>query len=179
MSKPDRESCIAETKEWISKMVLGLNLCPFAHQPFAKDLIRYVILGPDRAVIQQISEEIKVLLEAPTEEIETTLIILEEEISFMPYLNLIDQVERLIADQGYEGIVQVASFHPDYQFSDLSSDDVRNSTNRSPYAMIHLLREDSISLAVLHHGNTEQIPVDNQARLLDLGPAGIKELLNN
>lgn len=177
MSEPDIELCVIETKKWISNIVLGLNLCPFAHQPYGSNLIRYAVLDPDRAVIEQISEEIKLLISAGVDDIETSLIILEEPIGFEPYLNLISQVERYIVDQDLEGIVQVASFHPEYQFSDLSSDDVRNYTNRSPYAMIHLLREESVSLAVQRHGNTDQIPVDNQARLLDIGAAGMKELL--
>ena len=177
MSEPDIELCIIETREWIKKMVLGLNLCPFAHQPYASDLIRYSLLDPDRAVIEQIVEEIKLLIRADADEIETSLILLEEAIGFTPYLNLIDQIERYIADENLEGVVQVASFHPEYQFSDLSSDDVRNHTNRSPYAMIHLLREQSVSLAVQQHGKTDQIPVDNQARLLDLGIDGVEELL--
>lgn len=177
MSEPEIELCVIETKEWISKIVIGLNLCPFAHHPYASDLIRYSVYDPDRAVIEQVGEEIKLLIGVEADDIETSLIILEEAIDFMPYLNLIGQVERYISDQNLDGVVQVASFHPEYQFSDLSSDDVRNYTNRSPYAMIHLLREQSVTLAVQRHGNTDQIPVDNQVRLLDLGIDGVDELL--
>ena len=136
MSQPDKEMCINETRDWISKMVLGLNLCPFAHRPFNENLIRYTVLEADRAVIEQINQEIKLLINAELDDMETSLIILPQEIGFIPYLNLIDQIEKLIIDQDLEGIVQVASFHPEYQFQDLSSEDVRNYTNRSPYPMI-------------------------------------------
>ena len=136
MSQPDKEMCINETRDWISKMVLGLNLCPFAHRPFNEDLIRYTVLEADRAAIEQINQEIKLLIDAELDDMETSLIILPQEIGFIPYLNLIDQIEKLIIDQDLEGIVQVASFHPEYQFQDLSSEDVRNYTN--PVSYTHL-----------------------------------------
>ena len=177
MSQPDKEMCINETRDWISKMVLGLNLCPFAHRPFNEDLIRYTVLEADRTAIEQINQEIKLLIDAELDDMETSLIILPQEIGFIPYLNLIDQIEKLIIDQDLEGIVQVASFHPEYQFQDLSSEDVRNYTNRSPYPMIHLLREESVTRAVQRHGNTHQIPIDNQNKLLSIGKEGVEKLL--
>ena len=177
MSQPDKEMCINETRDWISKMVLGLNLCPFAHRPFNEDLIRYTVLEADRAAIEQINQEIKLLIDAELDDMETSLIILPQEIGFIPYLNLIDQIEKLIIDQDLEGIVQVASFHPEYQFQDLSSEDVRNYTNRSPYPMIHLLREESVTRAVQRHGNNHQIPIDNQNKLLSIGKEGVDKLL--
>ncbi len=168
-----------ETKQWINKIVLGLNLCPFAHLPFNEDKIRYKVLSPDRAVIEQINEEIKILIHAPTHEMETTLIIMKDEVDFLPYLSLIEQIEILITNNELDGIIQVASFHPDYQFQGLSIEDVRNYTNRSPYAMVHLLREESVTQAVLRHGNTDQIPIDNQSRLRSIGVKGIKKLLKS
>ncbi len=178
MSQLDKELCINETIDWIGKIVLGLNLCPFAHLPFNEDLIRYKVLEVDQSAMEQINEEIKLLIGAELDEIETSLIILAEEIGFIPYLNLIDQIEKLLIDQDLEGIVQVASFHPYYQFQDLSSEDVRNYTNRSPYAMIHLLREESVTRAVQRHGNTDQIPIDNQNKLLSIGREGVEKLLD-
>ena len=181
MTERSTKVCIEQTKDWIQKVVLGLNFCPFAHQPYNQNLIRYMVVDPDRAVLGQIAEELDLLLAAPIEEVETSFVIIDEDIEFLPYLNLIGQIEQMISDAGYEGVIQVASFHPNYQFSDLSGDDVRNYTNRSPYAMVHFLREGSVTKAIIQHGKTDQIPIDNQKRLLELGKNGFDQFfkINN
>jgi len=125
-------------------------------------------------------EELMLAVEAldKNPDIETTLILFPTILDdFFEYLNFTDVAEQLLFEQGYEGIYQLATFHPDYCFADVDPDDVSNYTNRSPYPMLHLLREESVAKAVAYHGNTEQIPEDNIATMHKLGLDKIKALL--
>ena len=160
------------TRDWIERIVIRLNLCPFASYPFQQNTIKYVM--PDNEDRQDIlrvcSDEMDHLNRCNPQETETTLIILASSfLDFMDYLDLIDDCQLLLEAEGYEGDIQIASFHPDYQFADIEADDVRNYTNRSPYPMIHLIREDSVSKAVESYPDIEQIPERNQELLLKLG----------
>ena len=151
-------------------MVIGLGFCPFAAKPYQEDRIRYVVLtdGSLRQVLEQVIREAYHLDEHP--ETETTLIVLPHQYpDFLDYLDTLDLAEQLLIDQGYEGIYQIASFHPLYQFADTAPDDPGNYTNRSPYPMLHLIREASITRVLEHYPDPEGIPDRNRALAREKG----------
>ena len=155
-------SPVTITQNWIRDIVIGQNFCPFAAQPFNADAIRYVERGGNemRMVLECLMQEIEFLDQHTV--IETTLIILTNGFqAFDKYLDLIDLAEQLLEKESYSGIYQIASFHPQYLFEGSKDSDPANYTNRSPYPMIHLLREDSLDVAVLKHKNIHSIPGNN------------------
>lgn len=159
------------TKSWIQSIVIKLNLCPFAKQPFQSQTIRYVETSTTHTeeALAELHHELTVISEAADKDVETSLIILTGGWeSFDEYLDLVELAQQLLFDLNLEGSIQIATFHPAYQFADLEMADVRNYTNRSPYPMIHLLRETSISRAVDSHPDVESIPIRNQELLLRL-----------
>lgn len=145
----NNQDILEQTQQWIETIVVGLNFCPFAKRELRKDTVRFVV--NDNAelqeTLQQLISECAFLDSNP--ETETTLIILPSGFDdFMDYLDLTELAENLLAEQDYEGVYQVASFHPDYCFADADSEDAANYTNRSPYPMLHLLREASLDTAI-------------------------------
>ncbi|WP_455201130.1 DUF1415 domain-containing protein [Kaarinaea lacus] len=162
---------IDATKQWLEHFVIKHNFCPFAVKPYKEKRIRYVsyAVTTEQALAEKLIDEVLLLKEADPQEVETTLVIaplmLHDFFDYNQFLNVVDSIiEKLDA----EGIIQVASFHPEYQFADLEKDDVRNYTNRSPYPMFHLIREDSIEKA-RNSMDTDTIPVRNMDLLMDLG----------
>lgn len=155
---------IAQTTQWINTVVIGCNFCPFAAKAVLRKSIRYVVL-PEATMessLEAVMEELRLL--DRTEDLETTLLIFPDRFAdFEEYLDLVDLAEALSEEQGYEGVYQIASFHPEYCFSDADEQDPANYTNRSPYPMLHLLREDSITKAVDHYIDSEGIPERNIA----------------
>ena len=168
-----------ETRNWVERVVLGLKLCPFAPAPALKGLIRYATSEAETqgALLEDLATELQRLVASPPEEIETTLLIhprvLQDFHDFNDFLGLADELLRVLE---LEGVVQIASFHPHYQFADTDSDDIGNVTNRSPYPTLHLLREESISRAVDSFGDTRRISATNLATLAKLGPEGLQAL---
>lgn len=163
-------SPVTNTQNWIRDIVIGQNFCPFAAQPFNADAIRYVLLGGNemRKVLVCLMHEI-IFLDQHTE-IETTLIILTNGFqAFNKYLDMIDLAEQLLEKESYSGIYQLASFHPHYLFEGSNDSDPANYTNRSPYPMIHLLREESLDVAVSKHKDVHSIPGNNISRANHLG----------
>jgi len=161
-----------QTHSWIQTKVISLNLCPFAKYPFQNDTIRYIESDSldTEHVLLSLYHEFNVLSESSSEDIETVFIILSEGWKdFEDYLSLIDIAQSLLVDSGLNCHIQIATFHPDYQFADLEKDDVRNYTNRSPYPMIHLLREASVRHAIESYPDVDSIPVKNQEKLQGLG----------
>lgn len=159
-----QELVVNHTRTWIREVVIGLSFCPFAAQPFQTEKIRYKVLvqASPQTVLETVIRE-AYHLDQHTD-IETTLILLPEAFSdFMEYLDLLDISEQLLVDQGYEGIYQVASFHPEYQFADTTLDDPANYTNRSPYPMLHLIREDTITRVLENYPDPENIPERNRS----------------
>jgi uncharacterized protein len=156
------DSIITQTTNWIKSVVVGCNFCPFAAKALIQKSIRYVVLT-DTSVeecLQRFVEELEFL--DKNDEIETTFIIFENDFSdFEDYLELVDLAEELAFEQDYEGIYQVASFHPDYCFEDAHEEDPANFTNRSVYPMLHILREESVSKALDHFPDAEDIPQRN------------------
>jgi uncharacterized protein len=160
----ESEQVIERTKKWISEVVVGCRMCPFAAKEFNRDTIHYrVESDPDtEACLRAFIEECRRLDANPT--IETTLLILPGAFpEFDDYLDLVEMAESLLESEGYEGCYQVAGFHPDYRFADSSEDDPANYTNRSLYPMLHLLREDSIENALDRYADADAIPERNIA----------------
>ena len=176
----EKQAVIDGTRRWISSMVIGLNLCPFAERVFQEDKIRYVVSDAqdEKALLKDLAGELKALVCSPIGSIETTLLIhpLAFE-NFLDYLELLGAGERLAADLGLRGTIQIASFHPNYQFAGTDLDAVENYTNRSPYPMLHLLREESISAVAGDPNELLEIPQRNIETLTGLGREKILERL--
>lgn len=166
---------IAETRAWVDRAVIGLNLCPFAKAPQVKGLVRYVVsMAEDpAALLADLITELERLAESKADSIETTLLIHPRVMGdFADYNDFIEVAEDTVAELDLEGVLQVASFHPQYQFEGTEPDDVTNATNRSPYPTLHLIREDSIDKAVAAFPEAEAIYEVNMATMDKLGAEG-------
>ncbi len=155
---------ITQTTNWIKSVVIGCNFCPFAAKAVLKESIRYVVLREAtlETALETMMEELRFL--DRTEAIETTLLIFPGAFAdFEAYLDLVELAENLASDQDYDGIYQIASFHPTYCFAGSDEKDPANYTNRSIYPMLHLLREDSITNALENFPDPEGIPARNIA----------------
>ncbi|THU32021.1 DUF1415 domain-containing protein [Niastella caeni] len=158
----DEQTVITQTKKWIKDVVIGLNFCPFANREFKNDTIHYQVEHTTRRTDarEALLKECKRLDKDKT--IATTLLIFPNAFQeFDSYLQLVSFAEKLLQQKGYEGIYQLATFHPLYQFENSTPDDPANYTNRSIYPMLHLLREDQIRKAIQYYGNAEEIPERN------------------
>jgi hypothetical protein len=152
---------INQTKKWIADVVVGCNFCPFAQREVKRESIFFEVLaGSEEDVLNELTAAFLKMDAQPT--IETMFLLLPQDFtSFDDYLNLVAEADLLVEESGYEGVYQVASFHPDYLFEGSSSKDAANYTNRSPYPMLHILREESVSRAVDSYPDTESIPENN------------------
>lgn len=155
---------IQQTEKWIKSVVIDLNFCPFASKALLKKSVRYIVLK-DVGVKQSLEalvQEFEFLNDH--EDIETTFLIFANDfVDFKVYLQLVKKAENTITKEDYDGIYQVASFHPDYCFDGSDSDDAANYTNRSIYPMLHVLREDSLTKALALYPSPELIPEHNIA----------------
>lgn len=170
---------IETTQLWLQRAVIGLNLCPFAKAVVAKNQVRYVLseAATPEALLEELGEELARLRDTPAEEIDTTLIVHPQVLTdFLDYNDFLDLADGLVESMDLEGVLQVASFHPDYQFAGSEPDDIANFTNRSPYPTLHLLREDSVARAVEAFPDPDAIVERNIDRLRELGPAGWQRL---
>ena len=166
---------IAETRAWVRRVVVGLNLCPFAKAPLAKDQIRFVVCDAEdtSALLAALCEQLQVLANSDPHALETTLLIHPNVLGdFTAFNDFLDQVDAAIDSLGYAGVLQVASFHPQYRFAGTAPDDIGNATNRSPYPTLHLLREESLDRAVAAFPDAEAIFEANIRTLEVLGTAG-------
>jgi hypothetical protein len=173
------EDIVATTRQWLEKAVIGLSLCPFAKPVYAREQIRYVVSGAEtpEALLADLMDELQTLAAAEPEAIETTLLIHPEVLNdFLDYNDFLGVAEEAVADLGLEGILQVASFHPEYQFAGTEPDDVTNYTNRSPYPTLHLLREASVERAVAAVPDAAEIYERNMETLRRLGVVGWRRL---
>ncbi|MGL5004970.1 MAG: DUF1415 domain-containing protein [Casimicrobium sp.] len=170
---------IASVKRWLETAVIGLNLCPFAKAGPVKDQIRYV--GSDATTIDALADdlvrELEILAEASPEKIDTTLLILPNVLQdFLDFNDFLDVADEIVEELELDGILQVAPFHPQFQFEDTETDDITNYTNRSPFPILHLLREDSVTRAVEAFPDELEIAENNIVTLRKLGHAGWKAL---
>jgi hypothetical protein len=174
------DAVVAATRHWLSAAVIGLNLCPFAKAVHVKGQIRYAVSDATdmEAVLIDLEAELQTLIAADPEAIDTTLLILPHAFGdFLDFNDCLFFADRLLKQLRLEGIVQIASFHPAYQFEGSEPDDIENYTNRAPYPILHLLREDSIERAVQAFPDAEEIYERNQETLRRIGLAGWNELL--
>jgi hypothetical protein len=168
------------TRRWIASVVIGLNLCPFARRVFEGERIRYAVsqASTETALTKDLRAELRLLTQTPIDEIETTLLILPFVLAdFLDFNDYLDTAEHELHRLGLEGTIQIASFHPGYQFAGTSLDDVENYTNRSPYAMLHLLREASITALAVDDAELAAIPERNIATMRRLGRHNAEQLL--
>ena len=176
-----KEAYIITCRNWVEQIVIKHNFCPFAHKPAKHNLIRYQVslANDENDLIADIIDELSLLQHTDPNETETSILIAPACFAdFDQYNQFLDVIDALIKQFNLEGIIQVASFHPDYQFADLEREDVRNYTNRSPYPMFHFIREDSIESARSSMQDTELIPERNMAFLETLGVNAIQIQLN-
>ena len=169
------ESVITATQRWVERAVIGLNLCPFAKAVHVKKQIRYVVSSATtpEELLEELMNELEVLAEIPSTQTDTTLLIHPYVLAdFMQYNDFLSVVDDALEDMELDGILQVASMHPHYQFVDTQPDDIENYSNRSPYPTLHLLREASIVQAVAAFPEAEKIFDKNIETLRDLGHAG-------
>ena len=173
------DAVIADTVRWLERAVIGLNLCPFAKAVHTKGQIHYVVSEATDAsdLLQELRHELQALAEISAEKRDTTLLIaprcLQDFLDFNDFLGL---AEDLVDTLDLDGVLQVASFHPQFQFADAAQDDITNATNRAPYPILHLLREDSIDRAVQAFPEAETIYERNMQVLEDLGAEGWAKL---
>jgi hypothetical protein len=168
---------IDATQKWLQAVVVGLNFCPFAKREVDKGSIRYALLESSkrRDILEAVLQEC-VFLDTH-KEVETTLLILPHGLAeFSVYLDVLDLVESLLVMEDYEGVYQVASFHPEYCFADADVDDAANYTNRSPYPMLHLLREESLEKAIASYADIDNVPDNNIKNARELGVEKLRYL---
>jgi uncharacterized protein len=175
MSDGSSDIVIARTRAWVAQVVIGLDLCPFAKAAQVRDQIRYVVSEATDAdgLLQSLSEELHRLAATDPGAVETTLLIHPRAMNdFLDYNDFLEAADAAVEALGYSGVLQVASFHPHYQFEGTEPDDVSNATNRSPYPTLHLLREASVQRAVEAFGDTDEIYRKNIRTLQTLGGDG-------
>jgi uncharacterized protein len=173
------DDVIATTRRWVERSVIGLKLCPFAESPYRSNRVRFCVSEQrsSAGLLLDLRSELMGLYTADPKERETTLLIHPWVLNdFIEYNDFLDVCDAAVADLGLEGELQIASFHPDYQFAGSQAEDIENYTNRSPYPTLHLLREASVELAVAAVGDTEEITRRNIRTLRDLGHAGWRQL---
>ncbi len=168
----DEDEIRGRTRVWIERVVVGLDLCPFAAEPFRAGRVRLVVCeadGPER-LARALADELTHLDRVAPDEVETTLLVHPLALlDFDAYNDFLDVGDLLLEKLGLVGSLQIASFHPDYRFAGVSPEDVANATNQSPYPMLHLLRESSVARAVAAHPDPGSIPKRNTERLRALG----------
>jgi uncharacterized protein len=160
------------TQRWIERVVIAHQLCPFARHVVEQGQVRYRVSDArdEQQLWEELVQELDTISNTPAEEIETTLLIHPQVLGdFGDYLDFVAMTEPLLADMELVGDIQIATFHPDYQFADADFDDPANYTNRAPYPTLHLLREASVAAVVAAHPDPEGIPARNVALLRSLG----------
>jgi uncharacterized protein len=176
---PATEKFIAETRAWVDHAVIGLNLCPFAKAVQVKGLVRYVVseATDTEALLTDLRKELELLAATEPTKIDTTLLIHPQVLAdFIDYSLFLPTADGALKSLGLRGEIQIASFHPDYTFADSDADDISNATNRSPYPVLHLLREQSIDRAVAAFPDPEAIYANNMRTLEALGQEGWEAL---
>ena len=158
----------AQVRRWLEEVVIGLNLCPFAGGPYRDGRVRIVVTDAanEQTLLEDLQLELIRLDETPVAKLETTVMVLGNIFpEFEDYNQFLDLVDVLIEEFGWTGEFQVASFHPQYQFADTTPDAAENFTNRSPYPLLHLIREASLEKAVESYPDVGQIPERNIAKM--------------
>ena len=169
------QTVLAQTRLWLEKAVIGLNLCPFAKAVYVKNQVRLIVSKARHAdgFLEELDRELDLLVATPASEIDTTLLIhpmLFED--FLDFNDFLEIAEGVVDEHGLQGVIQLASFHPRFQFEGTEPDDIGNYTNRAPFAIVHLLREDSVERAIEGFAQVDTIFEKNIATLKALGVVG-------
>jgi hypothetical protein len=169
------DTVVADTRRWLERAVIGLNLCPFAKAVLVRQQVHFAVSEADAApgILQDFERELQELVARDAAERDTTLLAIPRAMAdFLDFNDLVGRAERLLRKRRLEGVVQLASFHPRFVFAGTQEDDITNSTNRSPYPTLHLLREASIDRAVAAFPDPAAIYETNMETLRRLGPDG-------
>jgi hypothetical protein len=175
----DEADVVAAMREWIEKAVIGLNLCPFAKAVYVKNQVRYVVSRAPHldGFLEDLDRELDFLAAADPDQIDTTLLIHPALLAdFLDFNDFMQLAEAAVGEHGLEGVIQIASFHPHFQFEGTEPDDIGNYTNRAPFPTLHLLREASIARAVAAFPEAETIYARNIETLQKLGIEGWQAL---
>lgn len=175
----EHDPVITATREWLEKAVIGLNLCPFAKAVYLKNQVRFVVSRAPHldGLLEDLDRELESLAATDPAVIDTTLLIHPTLLSdFLDFNDFLQIAEAAVEEHQLEGVIQIASFHPQFQFADTASHDMQNYTNRAPYPTLHLLRESSIDKAVAAYPEAETIYLRNIATLESMGIAGWRAL---
>jgi len=173
--EPSANAVVRDTRNWLERAVIGLNLCPFAKSVHVKGQVHYAVseAADPRQLLVDLGAELDSLIAMSPQERETTLLMAPHCLGdFLEFNDFLSRGERLLRKRGLEGVIQLASFHPGYQFEGTQPGDIENFTNRSPYPTLHLLREESIARAVEAFPSAEAIYEANMETLRRLGPEG-------
>lgn len=177
----DHAEIEASTRRWLERVVLGLELCPFARGPWESGRVRIAVSDATTAetLAEALERELRHLVAEDAAALETTLLVHADVMrDFLDYNDFLDVADALLDTMKLDGVIQVASFHPEYRFAGVAEDDASNCTNRSPFPTLHLLRESSIERAVAAYGDTDRVFERNIETLRRIGEAGWRELLN-
>ena len=172
------EEVIGPVRRWVETLVVGLNLCPFAKREWVKNRVRCTVT--EATTEEQLLVDLQAELELLNRDdaVETTLLIHPRVLKeFYDYNQFLDYADSLLVQMRLDGVYQIASFHPDYQFGGTEPDDVENYTNRSPYPLLHLIREESLERAISNYPDPDQIPERNIELLNSLGRDKMRALL--
>jgi hypothetical protein len=179
----ESQEIVSSVRRWVKNIVVDLNLCPFAGHELLNNRVRFVVT--EASTVEQLLEAMAAELDRLNDDpaIETTLLIHPHVLqNFLDYNQFLDIAEELLLQMGLEGVYQIASFHPDYQFADTAADDAENYTNRSPYPLLHILREESLERSIAAypgHLGVENIPVRNVEKMNSLGREKLQKLMRD
>lgn len=174
--------CLEYTRKWLEQVVIGLNLCPFAAKPFGMNRVRLAFSEAVNTaeLTQDLIAEGQHLLEQPVQRLETTLLVHPYALTdFLDYNDYLHEIGDVLRAQEWEGVLQVASFHPGYQFAGTSPEAASNYTNRSPFPTLHLIREERLEQILEHYESPEQIPEQNIALMEKMGRAKVEALISS
>lgn len=178
-TSPDTEAVLAATRVWLEKAVIGLNLCPFAKSVYVANQVRMVVSSAKHVdgFLEDLDRELELLANTDPAEIDTTLLIHPTLLpDFLDFNEVVGIAEEAVVEHGLEGVIQIASFHPRFQFEGTNSDDISNYTNRAPYPTLHLIREASLERALEHVPDPDRIYQRNIETLEKMGLEGWRAL---
>ncbi len=174
------EETVLSVRQWVKTFVLEMNLCPFAKYEMLNNRVRFATTNAitEEQLLVSLQDELELLNSDPS--VETTLLIHSQVLQdFYAYNQFLSDADRLLVEMGLDGIYQIASFHPDYQFGGTNPDDAENFTNRSPYPLLHLIREASLERAIAAYPDVDQVPVRNVALMNSLGHNQLQALFES
>lgn len=179
MQHSQNDAVIQDMRKWLEKAVIGLNLCPFARSVYVNNQVRFVVSNARHldGFLEELDRELDFLAAADPKEIDTTLLIHPTLLpDFLDFNEVVGIAEEAVIEHELEGVIQVASFHPHFQFDGTEPDDIGNYTNRAPYPTLHLIREESLEHAVASHPDPDSIYERNIETLQKLGHEGWQAL---